>query len=86
MQQYAVYILLQYHSTRFGCHLHLSSGVHKTVVTATGTSHMVVQLSHSNVANGCGAVRYLHTYDLYRCLKLQFYVLLMMGVDGTRNM
>ena len=27
-----------------------SSGVHKTVVTATGTSHMIVQLLHSDVA------------------------------------
>jgi hypothetical protein len=50
MQQYAVYILLQYHSTCFGCRAHPSSGVHKTVVTATGTSHMVVQLPHSSVA------------------------------------
>jgi len=50
MQQYAVYILLQYHSTRFGCRPHPSLGVHKTVVTATETSHMIVQLPHSNVA------------------------------------
>jgi len=51
MQQYAVYILLQYHSTCFGCRPYPSSGVHKTVVTATVTSHMFVQLSHSTVAN-----------------------------------
>ena len=38
------FILLQYHSTRFGCRPHPSSGAHETVVTATGTSHMVVQL------------------------------------------
>ena len=25
-------------------------------------------------------------YDLYQWLQLQFYVLLMMGVDGTQNM
>jgi len=50
MQQYAVYILLQCHSTCFGFRPHPSSGVHKTVVTATGTSHMVVPLSYSNVA------------------------------------
>jgi hypothetical protein len=51
MQQYAVYILflLQNHSTCFRCRPHPSSGVHKTVVTATGTSHMFVQLPHSNV-------------------------------------
>ena len=47
----AVYILLQYHSTCFGCHPHPSSAVNKTVVIATDTSHMIVQLPHSNVAN-----------------------------------
>ena len=31
------FILLQYHSTHFGCRPHPSSGVHKTVVTATCT-------------------------------------------------
>ena len=35
------FILLQYHSTCFGCRPHPSSGVHKTVVTATGTSHII---------------------------------------------
>jgi len=52
LQQYSVYIfiLLQDHSTCFGCRPHPSSGVHKTVVTAAGTGHMVVQLPHSNVA------------------------------------
>ena len=44
------FILLYYHSTCFGIRPHPSSGVHKTVTTATGTSHMVVQLPHSNVA------------------------------------
>ena len=34
------FILMQDHSTCFGCHPHPSSGVHKTVVTATGTSYM----------------------------------------------
>jgi len=34
------FILLQYHSTCFRCHPHPSSGVHKTVVTASGTSHI----------------------------------------------
>jgi len=32
--------VLQNHSTCFGCPLHPSSGVHKTVVTTTGTSHV----------------------------------------------
>jgi len=51
------FILLQDHSTCFGCRPHPSSGVRKTVITATGTSHMVVKLPHSNVANlGLGHV------------------------------
>jgi len=39
-------IILQVHSTCFGCQPHRSSGVHKTVTTASGT----VQLPPSNVA------------------------------------
>ena len=34
--------LLRNHSTCFGCSLHPSSGVHKTVVTTTGTSNVLV--------------------------------------------
>jgi len=34
--------LLRDHSTCFGCSLHPSSGVRKTVVTTTGTSHVLV--------------------------------------------
>ena len=42
MQQYAVYfIILQDHSTCFGCRPHPSSGVHKTVTTASGTGHII---------------------------------------------
>ena len=63
MQQYAVYILLQNHSTSFGRRPRPSSGVHKTVVTATGTSHMIMQLPHS----------------VAKLRLLQFYILLMMG-------
>ena len=44
------FILQQYRSTYFGCRPHPSSGVHKTVVTATGISHMILQLPHSKVA------------------------------------
>ena len=36
----SLFIVLQNHSTCFGCPLHPSSGVHKTVVTTTGTSHV----------------------------------------------
>ena len=44
------FILLQIHSTCFGWRPHPSSGVHETVVIATGTGHMIVQLPHSDVA------------------------------------
>jgi len=35
-----LFTVLQNHSTCFGCPLHPSSGVHKTVVTTIGTSHV----------------------------------------------
>jgi len=42
MQQHAVwFILLQNHSTCFGCPLHPSSGVLKTVTAASGTGHNI---------------------------------------------
>jgi len=41
-----LFIILQVHCTCFGCQPHPSSGVHKTVTTASGT----VQLPPSNVA------------------------------------
>ena len=67
------FILLQDHSTWFGCHLHPSSGVHKTVVTATGTSHMFVHLPHSTMAKlgliwRCWSEVAAWTYDLYQWL------------------
>jgi hypothetical protein len=34
------FILLQDHSMCFGCRPHPSSGLHKTVTTASGTGHM----------------------------------------------
>ena len=41
MQLFAVnFILLQDHSARFGCRPHPSSGVHKTVITASGTGRI----------------------------------------------
>jgi len=42
-----LFIILQVHSTCFGCQTHPSSGVHKTVTTASST----VRLPPSNVAN-----------------------------------
>ena len=44
--QSSLLIILQVHSTCFGCQTHPSSGVHKTVTTASST----VQLIPSNVA------------------------------------
>ena len=38
--QISLFIILQVHSTRFGCQPHPSSGVHKTVTTASGTGHI----------------------------------------------
>jgi len=43
MQLFAVnFILLQDHSTCFGCNPHPSSGVHKTVTAASGTGHVII--------------------------------------------
>ena len=39
MQQYAGIYSLQNHSTCFGCPSHPSSGVHETVIAASGTGH-----------------------------------------------
>ena len=38
--QSSLFIILQVHSTCFGCQPHLSSGVHRTVTTASGTGHI----------------------------------------------
>ena len=38
--QSSLFIILRVHCTCFGCQPHPSSGVHKTVTTASSTSHM----------------------------------------------
>jgi len=38
--QNSLFIILQVHCTCFGCQPHSSSGVHKTVTTASGTGHI----------------------------------------------
>ena len=38
--QGSLFIILQVHSTCFGCQPHPLSGVHKTVTTASGTGHI----------------------------------------------
>ena len=44
------FILMQDYSTSFGCYPHPSSGVHKIVTTVSGTCHISLQLTSSNVA------------------------------------
>ena len=39
--QSSLFIILQVHSTCFGCQPHPSSGGHKTVTTASGTGHII---------------------------------------------
>ena len=48
--QSSLFIILHVHSTCFGCQPHPSSGLHKTVTTASGTGYIFVQLPPSNVA------------------------------------
>ena len=38
--QSSLFIILQVHSTCFGCQTHPSPGVHKTVTTASGAGHI----------------------------------------------
>jgi len=38
--QSSLFIILQVHFTCFGCQPHPSSGVHKTITTASGTCHI----------------------------------------------
>jgi len=62
MQQYADIYLLLNHSTCFGCPSHPSSGVHKTVIAASGTDHTIWEAS-SNVRWKKGAITVLCTPD-----------------------
>jgi len=41
--QSSLFIILRVHSTCFGCQPHPSSGVHKTVTTASGTGHIFLR-------------------------------------------
>jgi len=38
--QSSLFIILQVHSTCFGCQPHPSSGIHKTATTPSGTGHI----------------------------------------------
>jgi len=53
MQQYAFwFILLQNHSTCFGCSQHPSSGVPKTVAAASGTRHNIGTATSTSLQRG----------------------------------
>ena len=93
--QSSLFIILQVRSTCFECQQRPSSGVHKTVTTASGTGQaslamledpvlviFFVQLPHATLEGGSGTKK----YDQYRRLYLQFCVLPMMGAVDTRNM
>ena len=88
MQQYAGIYLLQIYSTCFGCPSYPSSGVHETVTAASGTGHSnsATNFLQRGLIGHVGGRLLLRYYDLYQRLQLQFYVLLMMGAMGTRNM
>jgi hypothetical protein len=78
------FISLQIYSICFGCHLHPSSGVQETVVVGHWykSYERHVRLDDVEVQNR-------QIYRDMSCtsgLRLQFPVLLMMGVNGTRNM
>ena len=60
--QSSLFIILQIQSTCFGCQPHPSSGVHKTVTTASGTGHIfctVTSLQRGQLGHLGG--RWLHS-------------------------
>jgi len=77
MQQYADIYLLQSHYM-FRLSQHPSSGVLKTVTTASGTGHNTGTATSLQRALIGGKELYQY-HDLYRRLRLQFLVLLMTG-------
>jgi len=86
-----IFILLLNYSICFGRPSRPSSGVHKTVVAASGTDHTIWGASflkrdqiRTYLVLICSRLKKLA--DLYQRLQLQFYVLLMMGAMDARNM
>jgi len=78
-------IILQVHSTCFGCQPHPSSGVRKTVTTASGTGHIFcaaasLQCGQASLATAAQKIWPVSETVVTVC------VLLMMGVVDTRNM
>ena len=82
--QSSLLIVLWVHSTCFGCQPHQSSGVHKTVTTASGTG----QLPPSNVAKlAWPRWREVAAQKIWSVpgAVVAVFALLMMGVVDTRN-
>jgi hypothetical protein len=52
MQRSAGIYLLQTHSTYFGCPLHLSSGIHKIITTASAEAVVIVLCTPDDRCNG----------------------------------
>ena len=50
--QSSLFIILQVHSTCFGCQPHPSSGVHKTLITASGNGHIFCTTSLATLEGG----------------------------------
>jgi len=82
--QSSLLIILQVHCTCFGCQPHPSSGVLKTVTTASGTGHILC--AATSLQRGQAWSRWREVAAQYRRLQLHFCVRLMMGVVDTRNM
>ena len=54
----SLFIILQVHSTCFGCQPHPSSGVHKTVTTSSGTAH--ISCAPTSLQRGQASLATLH--------------------------
>ena len=68
--QSSLFIILQVHCTCFGCQTHPSSGVNKTVTTASGNGHIFCAAPSLQIGQlGHVGGRELHKkYDQYRRL------------------
>ena len=87
MQQYVdIYLLLNY-CTCFGRPSRPSSGVHNTVVAASGTDHTIwgaSLLTRDKISPYF--VAYVEAcFPVYQRLQLQFYVLLLTGPMDAQN-
>jgi len=55
--QSSLSIILQVHATFFGCQPHTSSGVHKTLTTASGTGHIFCAATNSVTLEGGSCIK-----------------------------